>query len=71
MNIKLDAHAQVPLRLAVVDAQGKAVSNTNAIEVALKDAVLAVLESVPTQSAASATVADLVTALKTIPAQAV
>jgi hypothetical protein len=66
MAMGLNGFAQVPVRLRVTVA-GNPVTNTNQIEVSLKDLLIAAFEAIPSQAGATATVANIVTALKTLP----
>lgn len=65
-TMKLDGNSTVPVRLMVVDSSTP-VTSTNAVEVTVKDLLIAVFEAIPTQAASTATVEDIVTALKTLP----
>lgn len=65
--IKLDASAVLTARVKVVDENGDAITNTNGTDYTLKELVIAVIESIPTQADDTSTAAKLVTALKTIP----
>jgi hypothetical protein len=66
MAMAINGFAQVPVRLRVTVA-GSPVSNTNQVEVSVKDLLIAVFEAIPSQAGATATVANIVTALKTLP----
>ena len=69
MSIKLNSSATVPVRLRVETGSGPAtpVTSTTAQEVKLKDVLIAAFEAVPNQAGGTATVAAIVTALKTLP----
>ena len=65
-NIKLDGTSTVPVRLVVSDS-GTPVTNTTAVDVTVKNLLIAAFEAIPSQAGATATVANIVTALKTLP----
>ena len=69
MSIKLNGSATVPVRLMVETGSGPAtpVTSTTAQDVKLKDVLIAAFEAIPNQSGATASVAAIVTALKTLP----
>ena len=69
MSIKLDSNATVPVRLMVETGSGPAtpVTSTTAQDVKLKDVLIAAFAAIPNQAGATATVAAIVTALKTLP----
>ena len=67
MSTKINGNALVAVKALVTGKDGKAISNTTQIEMAVKKVLIAAFESVPAQSDATATVAAIVTALKTIP----
>lgn len=64
MAIQIDGNTLVTVRAVVTDSAGDPISNTTAVEIPLKDLLVAALESIDPQSTATATVADLVTAVK-------
>lgn len=66
MSMQINHRAMVPVRLEVTTA-GVAVGNTTAIGVTVRDLLIAAFEAVPSQAGATTTVAQLVTALKTLP----
>ena len=65
-NIKLDGTSTVPVRLVVSDS-GTPVTNTTAVDVTVKNLLIAAFEAIPSQAGATGTVANIVTALKTLP----
>ena len=69
MSIKLNSSATVPVRLRVETGSGPAtpVTSTTAQNVKLKDVLIAAFEAIPSQAGGTATVAAIVTALKTLP----
>ena len=66
MAAKLDSNATIPVRV-IVSSAGTPITNTTAIDTKLKDALVAVFSSIPNQADATATVAAIVTTLKTLP----
>jgi hypothetical protein len=66
MSTQINHKAIVPVRLEVT-ASGVAVSNTGAVGVSMKDLLIAAFEAIPNQAGGTATVAAIVTALKTLP----
>lgn len=66
MSYGINGFAQVPVRLRVT-AAGVPITNTTAVDVSAKDLLVAVLQSIPNQAGATTTVAQLVTALQTLP----
>lgn len=66
MSIALNGSSTVPVR-KIVTAAGTPVTSTTAVDTTLKDLLIAGFESIPNQAGATATVAAIVTALKTLP----
>lgn len=66
MSMKLDGTSTVPVRIVVSKGADK-ITNTNAVEVTLKEALVAAFEAIPNQAGGTTTVAAIVTALKTLP----
>ena len=69
MSIKLNSNATVPVRLMVETGSGPAapVTSTTAQNIKIKDVLIAAFEAIPSQAGGTATVAAIVTALKTLP----
>ena len=66
MSIKLGANSTIAVR-SVVSSAGTPITSTNPQERAIKDVLIAAFEAIPSQASATATVAAIVTALKTLP----
>lgn len=66
MAAALNQLATVPVR-AISKSGGNPISNTTAIDTTLRDALIAVFSSIPNQADGTATVAAIVTTLKTLP----
>ena len=69
MSIKLNSSATVPVRLMVETGSDPAtpVTSTTATDIKIKDVLIAAFEAIPSQAGGTATVAAIVTALKTLP----
>lgn len=69
MSLRLDASATIPVRPSVYSPQGgsTSVGNTSAIDMKIKDVLVAAFSAIPSQAAGTATVAAIVTALNTLP----
>lgn len=65
-SLKLDGTATVPLRLRTTNGATE-ITSSNPIETKLKDMLVAAFQAIPNQSGGTATVAAIVTALKTLP----
>ena len=66
MSMKLDGTSTVPVRLITKDG-ATVITSTTPVEVTLKQALVAAFEASPSQAGGTATVAAIVTALKTLP----
>lgn len=66
MSIALNGSSTVPVR-SVVSSGGTPLSNTTAVDTQVKDLLIAAFAAIPNQSGGTATVAAIVTALKTLP----
>jgi hypothetical protein len=66
MSVTIDGNSTVVVKVIVEDSSGNPITNFNGVDVALKDLLIAAFESIPSQSDGTATVAAIVTALKTI-----
>lgn len=66
MSIALNGSSTVPVR-SVVSSGGNPLSNTTAVDTQVKDLLIAAFAAIPNQSGGTATVAAIVTALKTLP----
>jgi len=68
MSIHLDATATIPVRpQSYLTGTGTQVGNTNPIERTIKDILITAFSNIPNQADATATVAAIVTTLKTLP----
>lgn len=65
-SIKLDGNSTVPVKLIVKDGSSNPVTSTTPVDTKVRDLLVAAFEAIPSQSGATATVAAIVTALKTI-----
>lgn len=65
-KLALNGSATVPVRMEVTNSSTP-LTSTTAVDTSIRDLMIAVFESIPTQADATATVAAIVTALKTIP----
>lgn len=65
-SIKLDGNSTVPVKLIVEDGSSNPVTSTPPVDTKVRDLLVAAFEAIPSQSDATATVAAIVTALKTI-----
>ena len=66
MSMKLDGTSTVPVRL-ITKAGATVITSTTPVEVTLKQVLVAAFEAIPSQAGGTATVAAIVTALKTLP----
>ena len=66
MSYALNGSSTVTVR-SVVTKTGTPITNTNALEVTVKELLVAAFAAIPNQSGGTATVAAIVTALKTLP----
>ena len=69
MSVRLDASATIPVRQLMYSPQGGSttIGSGNPVEMKIKDIMIAAFAAIPSQAAATATVANIVTALQTIP----
>lgn len=65
-KLALNGSATVPVRMEVTNSSTP-LTSTTAVDTSIRDLMIAVFESIPTQADATTTVAAIVTALKTIP----
>lgn len=65
-SIKLDGNSTVPVKLIVKDGSNNPVTSTTPVDTKVRDLLVAAFEAIPSQSDGTATVAAIVTALKTI-----
>lgn len=66
MSMALNGSSTIPVR-NMVTKTGSPVTSTNVTEQQLKDVLIAVFSAIPNQADATATVAAIVTTLKTLP----
>lgn len=64
--IKLNGDSTVPVRMMVTNGS-TGITSTNSVDIKIKDVLVAAFEAIPSQAGATATVAAIVTALKTLP----
>lgn len=67
MSMVLDANSILSVQLRVVNGANP-IGTTTAQSISVRDLLIAAFSTIPSQAAATTTVAQLVTALKTIPA---
>ena len=69
MSIKLNGNATFPVLMMVETGSGPAtpVTSTTSQDVNLKNVLIAAFEAIPNHAGGTATVAAIVTALKTLP----
>lgn len=65
-SIKLDGNSTVPVKLIVKDGSNNPVTSTPPVDTKVRDLLVAAFEAIPSQAGGTATVAAIVTALKTI-----
>ena len=65
-SIKLDGNSTVPVKLIVKNGSNNPVTSTPPVDTKVRDLLVAAFEAIPSQASGTATVAAIVTALKTI-----